>query len=752
MQTSEVLLPALHDADRLLELIRNRYAAALAAHPFLEARLQKHLPDVWRGYRSLYPQANAAAFFSLFDAVMAGVEARTSDLMASDAAREADPAWFQSPEMIGMMLYVDLFAGDLESVARRIPYLQDLGITYLHLMPLLASREGPNDGGYAVSDYRTVDPRLGTADELRDLSQKLREAGIHLVLDVVMNHTAREHAWAQAALRGDKRYQNYYFLFPDRARPDAYERTLPEVFPEIAPGNFTWQPKIRRWAWTTFYPFQWDLNYTNPDVFARVFEEMLFLANLGVDVLRLDAVPFMWKRMGTNSQNQPEVLELLSAYRALMRIAAPSVLFKAEAIVAPEDIVRYLGVGGYEGKACDVAYHATLMNHLWHALAAENTHLLRSTLKRLPPAPKASTWINYVRCHDDIGWGISDAAAAAVGQDGHATRLFCAAFYAGDVAGSYAEGYRFQPDPHSGEARTSGTAAALAGLQRALVEADSEKIEKALQRLLLLHRVTYFMRGLPLLYSGDEIGQINSLAYLQNPEKAADNRWAHRAPMDWARAAKRLQSGTPEHRLFHGLKHLADVRGRQPALDGRGDEEVLIPDNDSLFLAHRRFEDEHLVLAANFSRHWQRATLGLFPDAWQHGHFRDVLTGRRLHFTTGSLVVPPYGCLWLAPDVPYESQRTVHLDVRFRAETEWGESVYLTGNLDALGSWQPDRALGPLETNAYPFWTAEIDVPEGAVFEMKWLRMRDGAVVAESPEVIYGIGVDEEEKSGEGEE
>ena len=260
------------------------------------------------------------------------------------------------------------------------------------------------------------------------------------------------------------------------------------------------------------------------------------------------------------------------------------------------------------------------------------------------------------------------------------------------------------------------------------------------------------MRGLPLLYSGDEIGQLNSLAYLQNPEKAADNRWAHRAPMDWARAAKRLQSGTPEHRLFHGLKHLADVRGRQPALDGRGDEEVLIPDNDSLFLAHRRFEDEHLVLAANFSRHWQRATLGLFPDAWQHGHFRDVLTGRRLHFTTGSLVVPPYGCLWLAPDVPYESQRTVHLDVRFRAETEWGESVYLTGNLDALGSWQPDRALGPLETNAYPFWTAEIDVPEGAVFEMKWLRMRDGAVVAESPEVIYGIGVDEEEKSGEGEE
>ena len=322
------------------------------------------------------------------DTLFDGTAARTSDLHAADAAREADPTWFQSPKMIGMMLYVDLFAGDLEGVAERIPYLQELGITYLHLMPLLKSRPGPNDGGYAVSDYRTVDPRLGTMDALRALAKKLREAGIHLVLDMVMNHTAREHAWAQAALRGEVRYQDFYFLFPDRALPEAYERTLPEVFPEIAPGNFTWQPKIQRWAWTTFYPFQWDLNYTNPEVFTRVFEEMLFLANLGVDVLRLDAVPFMWKRMGTNSQNQPEVLELLSAYRALMRIAAPSVLFKAEAIVAPEDIVRYLGVGGYEGKACDVAYHATLMNHLWHALATENTHLLRSTLKRLPSTPE----------------------------------------------------------------------------------------------------------------------------------------------------------------------------------------------------------------------------------------------------------------------------------------------------------------------------------------------------------------------------
>ena len=280
------------------------------------------------------------------------------------------------------------------------------------------------------------------------------------------------------------------------------------------------------------------------------------------------------------------------------------------------------------------------------------------------------------------------------------------------------------------------------------------------------------MRGFPLLYSGDEIGQLNSLAYLQDPQKAADNRWAHRPPMNWEKAEARHQPGTPEHRLFYGLRHLADVRGRQPALDGRGEEQVLFSDSDSLFLVHRHFEDAHLLLAANFSAGWQRAKLAILPDAWQHGHFRDALTGRHLHFTTGDLVVPPYGCLWLAPEGRREEGKkgrgaereakgakghegrhapedTVRLDVRFRAETAWGERLYLTGNLDALGSWQPDRALGPLETDVYPLWNVEIEVPEGAVFEMKWLRMRDGTVVAESPEVFYGVGFGEAEENGE---
>jgi amylosucrase len=298
-----------------------------------------------------------------------------------------------------------------------------------------------------------------------------------LVIDYVMNHTAREHQWAQAALKGDPHFQDFYLLFDDRTLPDAYERSLPEVFPDFAPGNFTWQPEIQKWAWTTFYDFQWDLNYRNPDVFEAMLEEMLFLANVGVDVLRLDAVPFLWKNVGTNCQNQQEAIHILAAYRALVRMVAPGMLFKSEAIVAPEDIIRYLGSGGLEGKVCEIGYNATLMNHLWQALAAENTHLLRTTLSGLPAIPKEATWINYIRCHDDIGWGISDENAAAVGQSGRGTRNYCTDFYAGVLPQSYAEGYVFQRDRQTGEARTSGTAAALTGLQKALVEADASKID-----------------------------------------------------------------------------------------------------------------------------------------------------------------------------------------------------------------------------------------------------------------------------------
>jgi len=720
--------------DWLQEFLMDRHASVFDEHPALRARLDTALPDAWTAFSTLYgTDATAAGWFvRAVDAAVEGFQDRPASLRRLDERRGTTLDWFQGPEQVGYMCYVDQFAGTLDGVRDKIPYLKELGVTYLHLMPLLKTREGRDDGGYAVQDYRAVDPQLGTMDDLRALAMALHEEEILLTLDFVMNHTAAEHEWARAARDGEERYRDFYLTYEDRAQPDRFEETVPEVFPDFAPGNFTYVEALGRWVWTSFYDFQWDLDYGNPALFVQMFREMLVQANVGGDVLRLDAVPFLWKEVGTNCRNLPECHWILRAYRALMDVAAPGVLFKSEAITTPIEIIRYLGTGGYEGKECDVAYNATLMSHLWHALASENTQLLQRALTNLPEAPETATWLNYVRSHDDIGWGLDDPDVRAVGQDPVDTRRFCANYYAGKRPGSDAEGYHFQVDEATGEARTSGTAAALTGLQKALVEGDDRDVDHALQRTLLLHNVAFAARGMPLLYSGDEIGQFNDYSYLTDDEKAADNRWMHRPPMNWDRAERRHEEGRIEQRLFDGIKRLADTRKTLDALHSGGRERIFQVDNDRTFLFERSRENDHLLVASNFSDAVQSVPLAPLPSVWHREAFTDVLNDRPVLFSSGRLVLPPYGYLWLQPDdVALGKPATTPIEIE--VHTEWGEQVYLCGNLEVLGAGDPRDALGPLSVDDYPIWRTEIDVPVGMYFEFRWIKKRNGRVVEWSP-------------------
>src|SRR4051794_4177761 len=503
-------------------------------------RLERFFTELRDPLMSLYGDDGRfpAAFGRLLDAIAATAAGRSEELRDLDHEREITPDWLQREQAVGYVAYADRFAGDLRGVRQRLGYLRELGVNYLHLMPLLRARPAPNDGGYAVVDYGAIDPALGDMDDLRALAGELRAHGMALCVDLVLNHTAAEHPWTSER-------PDFYLSFPDRTLPDAYEATLPEVFPDTAPGSFTWVED--RWVWTTFNSYQWDLDYTNPEVFAAMAEAMLGLAAAGVDVLRLDAAPFLWKRLGTNCQNQPEVHELLQAFRAALRIAAPAVAFKAEAIVAPRDLVPYLGTGKHEGKECDLAYHNVLMVLLWSALASGRADLLTSTLLAMPPVPPGAGWLTYVRCHDDIGWAITPEDAARVGEDAYLHRRFLAAFYAGDFPGTFARGARFQPDPHTGEARISGSCASLAGLESA---PDAVAEDLAIRRVLLLHAIAFAHGGLPLIYMGDELGQLSDSSYLAEPDKADDNRWMHRPRMDWDAAARRHDPESVEGRLF----------------------------------------------------------------------------------------------------------------------------------------------------------------------------------------------------------
>jgi amylosucrase len=620
------------------------------------ARVEQYWPDALRPLRRLY--GGRPDFDSwcgrLLEVVAQGYLARPAELRLLDLRRQGEPDWFQRSDMLGYVAYADRFAGHLRGVADHISYLKELGVTYLHLMPLLRPRPGPNDGGYAVADYRAVNPALGTMDDLAALAAALRAQGISLCIDLVCNHTAKEHEWAQRAIDGDPAYQAYYLMFPDRTTPDEFEKTLPEVFPDFNPGNFTYYEAIDRWVWTTFNEFQWDLNYANPAVLGEMLDIILFLANHGVEVLRLDAVAFMWKRLGTDSQNQPEAHFILQAFRALSRIAAPGLLLKAEAIVSPPKLIPYLGRGEATNKECELAYHNVFMVLLWSSLAERRVGLMTRALQNMPPIPTGAAWIAYVRCHDDIGWAVTDEDAAEVGLSGPSHRAFLSEFYSGRYPGAFARGATFQFNPRTGDRRISGSCASLAGLERALAEEDPREAELAMRRVLLLHNLIFALGGIPLLYMGDEIGLLNDASYLSDPDLAGDNRWMHRPAMDWQRAAERADWWSIPGRIFHGLTAMLETRRRTAAFHAQAGAFPVWTHNDAVFGLLRDSPRGRVLVLANFTERPQLVPGYRLYEMLFGGRLIDRLTARVLESAPG-ITLEGYEALWLTPEGEIEA-------------------------------------------------------------------------------------------------
>src|SRR3954447_4426718 len=553
-----------------------------------EARVHRWWPDLVDGLTPAYGDRVPELAAGLVELAARRFVQRPEALRLLDLKRHIEPDWFQAPSAVGYAAYADRFAGTLQGVIDRVPYLAELGVTYLHLMPLLEPRPRPNDGGYAVVDYRTVRADLGTFDDVDALTRVLREHGISLTLDLVVNHVAAEHEWAVRARAGEQRYRTCFHIFPDRVEPDEYERSLPEVFPAFAPGSFTWDEGVEGWVWTTFNSWQWDLNWHNHDVFIEFADLVCFLANHGVECLRLDAIAFIWKRLGTDSQNQPEVHALTQALRAVARIAAPAMVFKAEAIVGPSQLLPYLGVGEHYGKVSDLAYHNSLMVQIWSALATRDARLMTQAMRRFSAKPSSTSWATYVRCDDDIGWAVGDDDAAAVGFDGPAHRAFLSDYYSGDFPGSDARGLVFQANPMNGDRRISGTAASLAGLEVALREEDPRLVDLAVRRLVLAHLVVLGFGGLPLLYMGDEIALLNDYGYLDEPEHADDNRWVHRPRMPWDAVERRNLPGSLEHRVWHGVRSAVRARAGLAPMHAAVEADLLDLVNPAVFAFARR--------------------------------------------------------------------------------------------------------------------------------------------------------------------
>lgn len=578
--------------------------------------------------------------------------ARPPELKKLDLAREKDHNWFLSQKWVGYALYCQEFGSNLKGLKSKLHYLQDLGINMVHIMPILDCPRGKSDGGYAVRDFRKIYPLVGNIKDLDAVAANMRKRGMLLTLDVVVNHTSDEHEWAMRARKGDKTFQDYYFVFDDREIPDMYEEAMPEVFPETSPGNFTWDAEMGKWVMTVFNSYQWDLNYRNPTVFIEMIDILLFWANHGVDILRLDAVAFLWKKMGTTCQNQREAHLILQLMKDCCQVTAPGVLFIAEAIVAPVEIIKYFGEDAINAKECEIAYNATLMALLWEAVATKNAALLNKGIRSIPNKLERATWLNYVRCHDDIGWGFDDNDIRLAGYDPQAHRRFLVNYFTGNFPGSPAKGVAFGENVKTGDARISGTLASLAGLETAIINNDAEAVDTSIKTILLLHGMILSFGGIPLLYYGDAIGTLNDVTYLDDEHKHYDSRWTHRQTLDWERAELRNQPGTIENRIFSALKKMIAIRKEISAFADHNNRELLDIENPHIF-AFSRFDtlnvQSRVLVIGNFSLAAQAIDLKPLRHLGflQHESVKDLYTGENLLLSDEQMSIPALGFYWL---------------------------------------------------------------------------------------------------------
>lgn len=552
--------------NALFDAIQNKNLDIAGADKKFYTKLVLHAAEIRDLYMQLYakhPECDKN-FSRLIEILIAAHQNRLPELKNRD--NKKDENWYLSNELAGMSLYVDLFSGNLNNLPDKLNYLENLGINFLHLMPLFESPENESDGGYAVSDFRKVNKRFGTLKDLQKVRKTLHEKDMYLMLDIVLNHTSNQHEWAQKARSGDKEYQNYFYFFDDRNIPDQFELNMPEIFPESAPGNFTWIEECQKWVMTVFHNYQWDLNYTNPRVFTEMLDNVLFYANLGVDVLRIDAPAFLWKEIGTNCQNLPQAHTILQLLKQCVQVTAPGMALLGEAIVAPSAIMKYFGEGRYMAKECDFAYNATQMALQWDALATGQVSVMLSAQPILVEKPFGTTWITYTRCHDDIGLGYDDYMIEEAGFNSYEHRKYLKEYFSGTHPGSPSRGALFSVNPVTQDARISGTLASLCGLEKAISDKNSHEIVRSIQKILLMQANSFFVGGLPMLFYGDEAAYLNDYSYLNIPEKSYDNRWMHRPVINWDKNKHTEVTGTIENQIFSATKKLLAIRKKLPVL------------------------------------------------------------------------------------------------------------------------------------------------------------------------------------------
>ncbi|MCM1121237.1 MAG: alpha-amylase family glycosyl hydrolase [Eubacterium sp.] len=593
--------------------------AAAKNEDIFQQRLQRHHDELRWLYMELYD--NSSMFAELCDHLWQFYLERNSKLKARDKKRETDRTWYKQNDMLGMMFYIDNFAGDMKGVESKLDYIEKCNVNYIHLMPFLDTPKGRSDGGYAVSDFRKVQPKLGSMKDLDSLTAACHEKDINVCMDFVMNHTSEDHEWAKKARQGDGEYMSRYFFYDTKEETDQYERTVPQVFPTTAPGNFTWLEDAGKYVMTTFYPYQWDLNYRNPRVFNEMMYNFLYLANRGIDIIRIDAVPYIWKELNTSCRNLRQVHTIVRMMRMIGEIVCPGILLLGEVVMEPEKVTPYFGT--VEKPECHMLYNVTTMATTWHTVATRDVRLLKKQLDIVNGLPKDYVFLNYLRCHDDIGWGLDYGTLRLGGMEERSHKQYLNDYFQGYAGDSNSRGELYNADPITGDARFCGTTASMCGIEKAGFEQDEEAMDQAVRLDLMLHAYMFMQSGIPVLYSGDEIGQLNDYGYKDDPDKAADSRYIHRGAMDWKLADNIQDTDTVQGRIFQGLAQLEQIRRMEKVFVSNADTWTIETNDQSVLCIGRYLEGEKLIGVFNFSEYDKMAQVGE-----DDGEYVDLVSGK----------------------------------------------------------------------------------------------------------------------------
>ncbi len=571
---------------------------------------------------------------------------RNRRLLERSLAAGDDPLWYK--DAILYELHVRAFRdtngdgiGDFRGLMEKMDYLQDLGVTALWLLPFYPSPL--RDDGYDIADYTDVNPIYGTLADFKALLREAHRRGLRVVTELVVNHTSDQHPWFERARRAapGSSWRNYYVW---NATPDKFA-DVRIIFKDFEHSNWSWDATAKAFYWHRFYAHQPDLNFDNPAVHRAMFDVLDFWLNLGIDGMRLDAVPYLYEREGTSCENLPETHAFLKTLRKHVDEEFPNRMLLAEANQWPEDAVAYLGAG----DECHMAFHFPLMPRLFMAIRMEDRFPVIDILRQTPAIPQTSQWALFLRNHDELTLEMVTA------ED----RDYMYRTYAQDAHARINLGIRRRLAP--------------------LLENHRGKIE-------LMNGLLFSLPGTPVLYYGDEIGMGDNIFLGDRNGVRTPMQWSPERNAGFSQANPQqlylpvvidpeyhyqtvnveAQQSNP-HSLLWWMKHLIALRKRHRAF-GRGSLEFLFPENHKVLVFVRRHEAEHILVVANLSRFVQCVEVDL--SAFK-GTVPVEMFGRSALPAVGDrpyqLTLGPYAFYWLLLEPMTASRPSVLTESRLPA-------------------------------------------------------------------------------------